>query len=69
MMDCINCYLNNDPLPTDSIITTNIGKGCPNRKIVRTEHANFYACPMCMHKFGPGTIYGTPGWYPGKNSY
>ena len=66
-MDCQNCNLNRIPysLEFGSKYGYN-GENCHNRTLVRTEVGNFYACPMCMDKFGPGTAYGIPGWYPGR---
>jgi hypothetical protein len=70
-MDCQKCILNLGPhcidIDPDCDSKDYYGwENCPNRRLVRTEVGNFYACPMCMYQFGPGTIYGIPGWYPGR---
>jgi hypothetical protein len=66
-VNCQNCSLRNMPYSLE--LGGNYGyngDGCPSRTLVRTEVGNFYACPMCMNKFGRGTPYGQPGWYPGR---
>jgi len=68
-MDCQNCTLKMHPYCIDRGGTYGYhGENCPRRSknIIRTAVGNFYACPMCMHMFGPGTPYGIPGWYSGR---
>jgi len=67
MMECDRCKLQYGPHCTDlesGYDTSYKGENCSARTFVRTEVGNFYACPKNMHEFGPGTVYGTPGWSP-----
>lgn len=68
-MNCDRCGLKYGPFCIDLDHGNDHGYKCDDcsaRTLIRTEVGNFYACPQNMHEFGPGTIYGIPGWYSGR---
>jgi len=71
VLKCSNCRLDSGPVCTTlpgglDYSYGHYGEGCDRKKYGSTFVGNFMYCEKDTHKFGPGTIYGILGWYPGR---
>ena len=68
MSDCNRCDLYYGPFCTTlpSGRQAKYDYNCYKVKAARTDVGDFLYCEKDAYKFGPGSMYGTAGWYPGR---